>query len=195
MPIRRVIDSNIIIYSLLENHPACSDCASYLTQFDVDGLLFSTVDSLSEIYQVMHGFYKIESSIILDHIKDLLNSRITFLNLDQDDLNPLFEIVAQNNLQVNDIKLYLLAQKLQAPILVTDDGTLGNFAQSHQLLHETPIQPETRAQMDEWEQEHLPKKGLPRVLKRIFIYLENLDKLIATQFRNDSGNFRQIPEN
>ncbi|OLS16434.1 MAG: hypothetical protein RBG13Loki_0004 [Promethearchaeota archaeon CR_4] len=55
MPIHQVIDSNVFIYSLLKNHPAYSECSSYLAWLDEPDAIFTTIESLRELgkYQIM----------------------------------------------------------------------------------------------------------------------------------------------
>ncbi len=194
MAIHRVVDSNVFIYSLLKNHPAYKECSSYLAKFDEPDVIFTTTDSLVEIFQVLLTFYRIETKIILENIQNLLNSNISFYHFTSETLLNIFEETAGSKLEINDVKLYFLALKVQAPIVVTDDGKFAKFVKKNNLLHETPISDDTRKQMDNWEKKNLPPKGLPRTLLRIHNYLEEINAEIAQQFRVDTGGFKKIPE-
>ncbi len=194
MPIHRVIDSNVFIYSLLKNHPAYTECSSYLEKFDEPDALFTTTDSLTEIFQVLRVFYKIDPTIILENIRDLFNSNITFYHFTPDNILNILVETAQSKLEINDIKLYFLALKVQAPIVVTDDRKFAKYIKNHNIIYETPVSDATRKQIDVWEQDNLPPKGFPRMLLRIYYYLGEKNVNIAEQFREDTWGFKKIPE-
>jgi len=194
MPIHRVIDSNVLIYSLLKNHPAYTECTSYLAKFDEPDALFTTTDSLSETFQILRTFYKIDTTIILENIRDLFNSNITFYQFTPDNILNLLEETARSALEINDVKLYFLALKVQAPIIVTDDRKFARYIKEHKILHETPISDETRMQMGKWEQENLPPKGLPRILSRMYNYLVDSNVNVAQKFRDDTQGFKKMPD-
>jgi hypothetical protein len=83
---------------------------------------------------------------------------------------------------------------IQAPILVTDDQRLGKFTRENNLLHETPIQDQTRVEMVEWEKEHLPPAGLSRYLYHFYRYLLAKNADLAGEFKEDSMDFQSLPE-
>lgn len=136
----------------------------------------------------------IDTKIILENIQNLLNSNISFYHYTPETLLTIFEETTGSKLEINDIKLYFLALKVQAPIIVTDDWKFAKYVKKNNFLYETPISDETRKQMDKWEKENLPPKGLPRTLLRIHNYLEEFNAEMAMQFRMDTDGFKKIPE-
>ncbi|MHA1734553.1 MAG: type II toxin-antitoxin system VapC family toxin [Promethearchaeota archaeon] len=71
------MDSNILVYALLENHPAHLDCVDYLTRLEDDEFL-STTETLYEIYRVLTVFYGLTPGVVVEKIQQLLHSRIQF---------------------------------------------------------------------------------------------------------------------
>ncbi|OLS16442.1 MAG: hypothetical protein RBG13Loki_0012 [Promethearchaeota archaeon CR_4] len=149
---------------------------------------------MGEIFLILRSFYQIDTKIILEHVRDLLNSNITFYQFTPDNTLPILEETTRSNLEINDIKLFQLALKVQAPIIVTDDRNLAKYVKTHKMLHETPISDETRMQIDKWEQKKLPPKGLPRILFRIYNYFLTNNVDLAQRFREDTRGFRKMPE-
>lgn len=193
MPIQRIIDSNIIIYSLYENHPAFSDCSKYLQKYDDIDVLYSISDILYEIYHGLTIFYGLEPMDVLDQLHCLLETNLNIENLSIASLEESFKISINNRIDIIDSRLFLLAQKLNAPIIVSDDKRFGKFITSQGLLWETPITNETRKKMDLWEKNNFPTKGLPRVLNNIYHYLLLQDPKIAEKFKKDTNNFMINP--
>ena len=75
----------------------------------------------------------------MEKINQLLNTEIQFLNLSIEDCKKSFEEAVISNLQIHDMKLYLLAQKLDASIVVTDDKKFRSFLQEKDFTAITPI--------------------------------------------------------
>ncbi|HME55539.1 MAG TPA: PIN domain-containing protein [Candidatus Lokiarchaeia archaeon] len=190
--IRHVVDSNILVYSLLKNHPAHQDCASYLESHDFDNTLFSTIDSINELYHAFLIYYQLEPDVVLQNISDILESSITFMHPGVE-MRQACSVALQNTLDLNDVALYFLALEIQAPVIVTDDIKFATFIKKEGLICETPIQQPTRDAMTTWESSHLPKKGLPRILAQVYRYLDKTNAEIANKFKIDSATFSKLP--
>ena len=189
----KILDSNILIYMLLENHPANQDCASYVLEGKDSSRYFSIVDCLDEFYYVLNTFYGIKPAKIMEKINQLLNTEIQFLNLSIEDCKKSFEEAVISNLQIHDMKLYLLAQKLDASIVVTDDKKFRSFLQEKDFTAITPIQERTRIMMNDWEKKFIPKKGLSRVLLHVFKYLDIQNPELSESFRSDTESISKLP--
>jgi predicted nucleic acid-binding protein len=189
--IRRVVDSNILVYSLLKNHPAHQDCANYLESHDFENTLFSIINSIDELYHAFLIYYQLEPDVVLRNISDILESSITFMYPDVEK-RQICSMALQNALDLNDAALYFLALELQAPVVVTDDIKFATFIKKEGLICETPIQQPTRDAMTTWESSHLPKKGLPRILAQVYRYLDKKNAEFAIDFKTDSNNFSKL---
>jgi hypothetical protein len=99
----------------------------------------------------------------------------------------------EKGLQLNDVELYFLALETQSPVFVTDDAKLTTFIKKHGLVCETPIQLSTREEMAKWESLNMPKKGLPRILANVHVYLSKIDQETAKRFKDDTKGFLKLP--
>ena len=190
---KKVVDSNIFIYALLENHPAHGECAAFFENNDAPGVLFSLVDCIDETYWILKNIYHIDASAILQKLGGLINTNIDFLGLNIQDTIKALEILLKHPIQVIDARLFVLASTLQVPVIVTDDIRFQNFTKSQGLLTEAPIMQDTREKMNEWEKENLPVAGLPRVLARIYEYLLAREPETAKGFKQDTFHFSRLP--
>ncbi|MEX2717342.1 MAG: type II toxin-antitoxin system VapC family toxin [Candidatus Sigynarchaeum springense] len=191
--VKKIIDSNIIIYSLLQNHPANGDCVKFLEDHDAPNVLYSLVDCLDETYWILKNVYRIDAVAIIQRLEKLINTNIIFLGLKLQDSFKAFEIQAKNSIQITDARLFLLASAQQIPVIVTDDMRFQTFNRSQGLLTETPITQDTRNKMAEWENKNLPEAGLPRILARIHAYLSGRDPKTADLFEHDTFHFSKLP--
>ncbi|MBN2152859.1 MAG: type II toxin-antitoxin system VapC family toxin [Candidatus Lokiarchaeota archaeon] len=187
------MDSNVLVYSLLKNHPAHEDCARYLSSHDFENTLFSTSNSINEVYQALVYYYHLDSREVMRNITALLDSAIVF-NHPGTAKDEICKIALESGLQLNDVELYHLALETQSPVFVTDDVKLASFVKKHGLLCETPIQPATRDAMTRWEDAHVPQKGLPRILASVYHYLSSKQGAgIARDFKADTKGLTKLP--
>ena len=192
MPIKKVVDSNIFIYSLLKDHPAHADCTKFLIDNEGPNVLFSLVECFDEIYRILHTFYRIDPSTIVEKITGLKNSTVEFWGFNTEKITDALKLVSETKVDIVDAKLYFLAMDIQAPIIITDDARFQNFIKSRGLLFETPISEATRRKMQEWEKHNIPAAGLPRILSRVYRYLLKKGANIANQFKADTKGFSAL---
>ena len=64
-------------------------------------------------------------------------------------------------------------------VLATDDSQLAIACATMGIHVENPVTPAVRAEMTKWENQHLPAKGLPRILLRIHRWVEQHDAALA----------------
>jgi predicted nucleic acid-binding protein len=193
LPVKKIIDSNIFIYALLQDHPAQGECAAFLDDNDAPGVLYSLVDCIDETYWILKNVYRIEASAILQKLEGLINTNIVFLGLDIQEALESLEILSNNPIQITDARLFVLASTRQVPMIVTDDIRFQKFSKSRGLLTQTPITQNTRDKMNEWEKTNLPITGLPRVLARIYEYLVAREPKAASSFKQDTFHFSRLP--
>jgi predicted nucleic acid-binding protein len=193
LPVKKIIDSNIIIYSLLQNHPANGDCVKFLEDHDAPNVLYSLVDCIYETFRILKNVYRIDSNAIVQRLEKLINTNIVFLSLNLQDSFKALEIQTKNSIQITDARLFLLASTQQIPMIVTDDIRFQMFNRSQRLLTESPITQDTRNKMAEWEKKNLPEAGLPRILARIHAYLNGRDPKAADLFERDTLHFSKLP--
>jgi predicted nucleic acid-binding protein len=187
--IKKVVDSNIFIYSLLDNHPAHAECAAFLDANDEPGVLISLIDCIFEIYAILKNVYSIQIQDILIKIEGLLSSNVSFSTLNTQATMQTLELASTQGIQITDARLYLLASDVQAPVIMTDDIRFQNFIKERGLIAETPISQETRNIMEEWEAANLPARGLPRILAHVHEFLDKNDPSLALRFKEATDSF------
>jgi len=185
-----MVDSNLLIYSVLDDHPASPVCRAYIAR---QGTITLTVLTLIEIYFVLTRIYGIVETQATDAIERLLCTPIELVSVDGPDVTTTLRLCASSRLDTNDALQLHLCRQLGIHHLATDDGHLMNVAQAYGLTVENPIDEALRQQMAAWEDAHLPAKGLPRLLGRIHDWLSGRDPLAAAEFRNATGNLHRLP--
>jgi predicted nucleic acid-binding protein len=193
MPIRRILDANILIYALNQSHPAYSDCVEYLHKYDEPDIFISIYEVLYEIYHGLTVYYGIPPETVINKLDELIESNIGWRNMTLEEIQKGFHDAVSNKLDITDCRLLIIAESVQAPIIVTDDKRLGNYIEKAGLIWETPISPTTRKKIEEWEKIYCPPKGLPRVLSHVHKYIQNHNSKLAEQLKSDTENLTKLP--
>jgi len=191
---RAVIDTNILVYAMLEDHPAYHDCYNFLLEAETNFTLYSSVETLFEIYRILRVFYQLDPRAAIEKVVQLESSSILFLETQSKSVRDILESIQQKLIHANDGRLLAIARETASEAIITDDRHFGKVIQELNLKWVTPIQDSTRMEMDAWEQMNLPPKGLPRILASIFNYLQQIAPEVARKFHSDTRNFTSLPE-
>lgn len=176
----KAIDSNLLIYASLANHPAMAACEQYIAGYPV---WLTSVVNLVELRRVLVGVYGVSESDADAKFTDLCKALVV------DDLTP---TVATATLAVrqsyaidfNDAVLLETALRRGVSVLATDDAQLAAACTAMQIRVENPVTAAVRSQMTSWEVQNLPPKGLPRILLRVHRWLEQHDPALAQLFHS-----------
>jgi len=185
-----MVDSNLLIYSVLDDHPASPVCRAYITR---QGKITLTILTPIEIYFVLIRIYSIAEEQASDTIERLMRTPIELVSADESDVTATLRLCASHHLDTNDALQLHLCRQLGIHRLATDDGHLTNVALAYGLTVENPIDETLRQQMATWEAAHLPAKGLPRLLGHVYGWLSEREPLLADEFRNATGNLHRLP--
>lgn len=97
------------------------------------------------------------------------------------------------NIDLTDAVLLSSVIALGASTLVTDDSKLAQACKQFNLVVENPIAPTLRQQIAAWETANLPTKGLPRILRQIYQWLDRTHPQTAQDFWSQTGSGSHLP--
>jgi predicted nucleic acid-binding protein len=172
------IDSNLLVYASLIDHPASAACEQYIA---AEPSWLTSVINLLELQRVLIGVYGLTEDEADIKLADFAGT------LDVESLTAQLVLASGPHrhaygIDFNDAILLETCRQHGVAVLATDDSRLAVACAALQIDVENPIDPPLRAQMTQWEDQHLPAKGLPRVLTRIHQWLEQRDPALAAEF-------------
>ena len=103
------------------------------------------------------------------------------------------QIADRLGIDITDAVLVQPSLTRGAEILATDDRKLIQACPQVDLTPETPIDELLRREMADWETRNLPRKGLPRILKRIYHWLHQHNQHISEEFWSQTGGGSHLP--
>lgn len=149
--------------------------------------------TLLEAYHVLVRAYNVDPGEALDSIAAFADGPVHLLPVDGDDTLEGIRLASALGVDVSDALLLRACGNLGVRVLATDDAHLARAAAARGLLIENPIDPALRQEIAEWEDAHLPPKGLSRVLHAVSQWLEGQSREIAESFTNATGNRAHLP--
>jgi len=187
---RKLVDSNIIIYSLLSNHPASDVCRDFLESRLYR--FYTSPITPFEIYHVLHRIYGVPRDDAGEKALLLFQAPIEIFPVDSEMARSALEKALTYGLELNDSLLLEAGVRYEIPSIATEDRRLSNASVKHGIFPQTPVTDEIRREINEWE-EKLPPKGLQRILKAVYQWIKDRDKAIAEAFKEESQNLKTLP--
>ena len=188
--LRRGLDSMLVVYSVVEDHSAGPTLERFLQGhsgwFVVPGIVF-------DVYTVLTKVYGTDAGRARAVLAEFLSGPVHVLPTDGADALAAMALSAAQGVDLTDALLLHACGKLGASRIATDDGRLSAVATAQCLVVENPIDAGLRRLVAEWEEAHLPAKGLPRVLHTIGYWLAGLSPDVAVTFRNATGGHSHLP--
>jgi predicted nucleic acid-binding protein len=185
------LDTNLIVYSLIEGHPASGVCDSFIK--DPRRSFYTTSLTPFEVYYALHRVYNVPRIDAASKALSLLEAPLTIVDVATADVRPAIERCSSKSLDVNDSLLIQMCVGLDIPSLASDDRRLLKACEEEGIQPVSPIDDEQRQLMLKWEQEKLPPSGLPRLLARIHNWMQQADPQVARTFLQATGNLRHMP--
>lgn len=176
----KAIDSNLLVYASLANHPAMTACEQYIAAYPD---WFTSIVNLVELRRVLVGVYSVSDSDADGKFTDFSRALIV------DELTVAVAAAAillrqSYGIDFNDAVLLESARRRGVTVLATDDAQLAIASQAMGINVENPVTAAVRAQMTNWENQNLPAKGLPRILLRVHRWIEQHDPMLAQGFHS-----------
>jgi predicted nucleic acid-binding protein len=176
----KAIDSNLLIYASLANHPAMTACEQYIARYPV---WLTGIVNLVELWRVLIAVYGVSESDADAKFADLRKALVV------EELTAAIAAAALSlrqsyRIDFNDAVLLESSRQRGVTVRATDDSHLAIACVAMGIHVENPVTPEVRTQMTDWENQNLPAKGLPRILLRVHRWIEQHDANLARVFHS-----------
>jgi predicted nucleic acid-binding protein len=178
----KAIDSNLLVYASLANHPAMTACEQYIAGYPT---WVTSIVNLVELRRVLVAVYGVSEGDADAKFTDLRNALVV------EDLTAAVAIAAlplrrSYGVDFNDAVLLESCRQRGVTVLATDDSQLSLACAAMGIAVENPVTATVRAQMAHWENQNLPAKGLPRMLLRVHRWIEQHDPALAVVFHSET---------
>ncbi|MFQ6136539.1 MAG: type II toxin-antitoxin system VapC family toxin [Candidatus Hydrothermarchaeales archaeon] len=193
MPVKKMLDSNLVIYSLLDGHPLSRKCEEFIKRSMENITWVTTPVTFFESYFILKKAYGCDEEQVVEKIDALLKLPMEVRPITREDVLPALRTCSKFNLHINDGLLYNLALSAGISSLATDDENLMKVCSESGISVETAITPRDREELVEWERENLPEKGLPRILLGVYNWLNVQDAEMAHKFEEETNYFKKLP--
>jgi len=188
---KKGLDANIIVYSLLDGHPASEPCDAYIK--DSRHKFYTTSLTPFEVYFALHRVYGVPRPSAASKALSLLDAPLTIVDVRSSHLHAAITRCETKGLEANDSLLIEMCLSLEIPSLASDDRRLLKACEEQGIHPECPIGEDQRRRMQVWEKTKLAQAGAPRPLARVHSWMRERNPQLAESFLEASGNLRHIP--
>lgn len=178
----RALDSNVLVYASLADHPAMSACENLIGAHP-EWLV--NIVNLIEMHRVLVSVYGVSPSDADMKFEDY-QMTLEVVELSGAIASKALPLRQTHKIDFNDAVLIATCLEEGVKLLATDDGRLSDACAELGIAVANPIDPSLRGQMASWEEEHLPPKGLPRVLGQVHRWLCRRDAVLAEEFYSET---------
>jgi predicted nucleic acid-binding protein len=188
--IERGLDAMLIVYSLLNNHPASIPCEQFIR---CRAGWFTTSVTLLEAKAILSKVYAVDSALVSQKLAQFVAGPVVIVEVDMASALAAMNLSDVLGIDLTDAVLVHALQTHSAVWLATDDRKLAQACRQVGITPETPIDDVLRQEMVEWETSRLPAKGLPRLLRRIHHWLNQTYPHVANDFWSWTGEGSHLP--
>jgi predicted nucleic acid-binding protein len=189
-PLERGLDTMILVYSLLQAHPANAPCEHLLRSLSG---WFTSPAVLIEAKHILTRVYSVDPATATTELLQFAAGPVVLLDLDQPTTIAALQLADTHGLDLTDAVLIHLARQHGAAHLVTDDHRLTQVCPLFGIAPTSPLDATLRQQVAAWENAHLQGKGLPRILRRVHQWLNQLHPQAALDFWSHTANGSHLP--
>lgn len=189
-PLERGLDTMILVYSFLQGHPAALPCEQILRAHSG---WFTSPLVLAEAKHTLTRVYGVDAATATAKLRQFAAGSVVLLDLDQAAITAAFQLADAQGLDLTDAVLLHLVRQHGATHLVTDDQRLTQTCLSFGVAPLSPLDAALRQQIAAWETTHLPLKGLPRMLRRVYQWLSQMHPQAAQDFWSHTGGGVHLP--
>ncbi len=185
----RVLDTPILVYSLLRGHPAENVCEQFLR-----GHLWVTSPLiLFEAKTVLTKVYGVDTMLASQKLMQVASGSNMIVDLTSGDSVAALHFADAYALDLTDSVLLRLAQSVGANYLATDDQYLSQVCLRLGIAPLSPIDAALRQAIAAWETTHLLPKGVQRVLRRTHQWLSQHHPQAASDFWSLTAGGTHLP--
>ncbi len=182
------VDSSILIYASLVDHPAMQACDRCLSS----GVVWVTSAlNLAEVHHVLRAVYgpsETEAgSKVLDFARALEVEPLT-----GESLLDALHLRLTLHIDLGDASLLVACQTNGVSTLATDDVGLAQASEALGIAADHPIGDDVRAEVARWEAGHLPAKGMPRILRQVHRWIDSHDRPLAQAFYSATQSLSRL---
>jgi predicted nucleic acid-binding protein len=188
--LERGLDTMILVYSLLQGHPACLPCEQFLSAHSG---WFTSPLVLVEARNILTKTYSVSPCTVTAKLLQFASGPVVPLDLDATAVTAAFQLADAHGIDFTDAVLLHLARQHGANSLVTEDQRLVQACLTLGVTTESPLDAALRQQVAAWETANLPPKGLPRILRRIHQWLGQNHPQAAQDLWTQTGGGNHLP--
>jgi len=188
--LERGLDTMVIVYSLLQGHPAALPCEQLLRSHSG---WFTSPIVLAEAKHILTRVYSVDGGTATAKLLQFAAGPVVLLDLDQAAVSTAFSFADTQGFDLADAVLLHLTRQHGAGHLATDDQRLAQACLPFGITPTSPLDAALRQQAATWELAHLPLKGLPRILRRVYQWFSQTHSQAALDFWSHTGAASHLP--
>lgn len=189
-PLERGLDTMILVYSLLQGHPANGPCEQLIRAHTG---WFTSPMVLIEAKHILAKVYSVDPATATTSLLQVASGPVVLLDLDQTTILAALPFADANGLDITDAVLLNLTRRHGAAYLATEDQRLVQACGAAGITVLSPIDAALRQAVAAWEAAHVPPKGLPRVLRRVHQWLSQSYAQAAQDFWSSTASGSHLP--
>ncbi len=189
-PLEYGLDTMILVYSLLQGHPAMPACEQLLRAHTG---WFTSPLVLFEARAVLTKVYGEDPTLVTQKLSQVALGPLALIELAGTDVITVLQLADTHNLDLTDAVLLHLVHRHGARFLASDDHRLSLVCSQFGITPLSPLDSALRQAVGAWEASHMPPKGLPRVLRRVHQWLSHLHPQAAQDFWSQTGGSSHLP--
>ena len=186
----RGLDAMLIVYSVLDDHPASTVCESFIRE---RSNWFTTTLTLLEAKAILTKVYAVDVNLVSQRLLQFSAGPIEIIEVDLSITLPAMQTADTLEIDMTDAVLVQATLTHGAKVLATDDRKLIQACDQVDIRVENPIDVSLRREMASWEMKNLPQKGLPRILRQIHHWLRQNHQQAAEDFWSQTGGGSHLP--
>ena len=188
--VERGLDTMVLVYSLLQGHPAEVVCEQFLRAHSG---WFTSPLVFVEAKNILTKVYGVHAVDATNKLIQLAAGPIVLLPVDETTIQSALQLADDQGIDLTDSVLLHHAQQCRAGFLATDDQRLAQACGRIGITPQTPLDDALRQQIANWEITHLAPKGLPRILRQVNHWLSQTHPQAASDFWRQTGNGIHLP--
>jgi predicted nucleic acid-binding protein len=182
------VDTPLLVYAAVDGHPALRVVREVLDS----GAWGSSVVILAEFYQALVRNYLVDGAEATARAERLANGPGHWASLDVWQARATFAMRQQYHIDSADAILLHLAEADRGTLLTTDRRLL-RAAEALGIAVRNPIMQSLAIAVAHWEEQHLPRKGVNRLLVPVERWLRRRDAALADELLEATANLSELP--
>ena len=176
-PSERGLDTMILVFSLLQGHPANLPCEQLLRS---EPAWFTSPLVLVEAKNILTKAYSVDTGTATGKLLQFA-------------VAAALQFADTQGLGLTDAVLLYHAQQQKATVIATEDQGLARACTQLGIKPVSPLNAVLRQQVAAWEAANLAPKGMPRILRRVHDWLSQAHPQASTDFWSKTSGGNRLP--